>query len=217
MWNLRAQSFGSDVVWDGSSCAGGALNTRCVGFGIRWKVREIFSDGSWEVCCNTQLRMKPQRSTGLAEGRPTIFWNLPEEAFLESARRDSYIVLQTKLTCRNKNKDHAISPLTTLDFWLKIPYSLSVCVHAFANSNRLWALERDAVKTSSEEYLEFSDMAQCCCSRFQRSILQRFLLQGRIGYGFPIRLSKDWMCSSEKCWPNTAVDDLMKLIALSRL
>ena len=71
--------------------------------------------------------------------------------------------------------------------------------------------------TPSEEYLEFSDMAQCCCSRFQRSILQRFLLQGRIGYWFPIRLSKHWMCSSEKCWPNTAVDDLMKLIALSRL
>jgi hypothetical protein len=72
-------------------------------------------------------------------------------------------------------------------------------------------------KTVSEEYLEFSDMAQWCCSRFQRSILQRFFLQGRIGYGFPIRLSKDWMCSSGKCWPNTEVDDLMKLIALSRL
>ena len=72
-------------------------------------------------------------------------------------------------------------------------------------------------KTFSEECLEFSDMAQWCCSRFQRSNLRKFLLQGRIGYGIPIRLSKDWMCPSEKCWPNTEVDGLMKLIALSRL
>jgi hypothetical protein len=44
-------------------------------------------------CCNTQFRMKPQCSTEMAEGLPMIFWNLPEEAFLESARRDAYIVL----------------------------------------------------------------------------------------------------------------------------
>ena len=44
IWNLRAHSFESNVVWDGLSCAGGAHTTRCVGFGIRWKVREIFSD-----------------------------------------------------------------------------------------------------------------------------------------------------------------------------
>ena len=34
-----------------------------------------------------------KNNKGLATGWPTIFWNLPEEAFLESARRDAYIVL----------------------------------------------------------------------------------------------------------------------------
>ena len=102
-------------------------------------------------------------------------------------------------------------------FWLNMPCSFCVCVHAPANLYRLWASNVMLCKTSLDEYSTFLDMslAQWCCSRFQQSILQWFLLQGpgQIGFWCPIRLSKDWMCSSGKCWQNTVVDDLMKLIA----
>ena len=61
-------------------------------------------------------------------------------------------------------------------FWLNMPCSFCVCVHALANLYRLWASNVMLCKTSLDEYSTFLDMslAQWCCSRFQQSILQWF-------------------------------------------
>ena len=58
-WILRAQRFGSNVVWNGLSRAGGAHKKLRVVESEVGEDQKMFSDGSEEVCCNMGLRVKP--------------------------------------------------------------------------------------------------------------------------------------------------------------
>ena len=135
------------------------------------------------------------------------FWNLREET----------LILFYKQRARAERTTTRWS-LPDDGRWSLIKETMFLCcVYAFASFPSGYEPRYAMLCKTALKYLGLSEMAQWCCSKFQRSSLQKFLLQGRSGYGLPIRLSKDWMCSSGKCWSNTGVDGLMKLNALSRL